>query len=77
MGRTPSSKTLPIPFLPSSPALTGKIPVSRPTLPVLSWLPSLELEGTVEREVDGNALLDVAPDHQSLLISDWTIEGVR
>ncbi|KIJ90026.1 hypothetical protein K443DRAFT_687000 [Laccaria amethystina LaAM-08-1] len=48
------------------------MPVSHPTLPVLSSLPSLELESTqtypVEREVDRNALLDVAPDHESLLI---------
>ncbi|KIJ98588.1 hypothetical protein K443DRAFT_680608, partial [Laccaria amethystina LaAM-08-1] len=53
------------------------MPVSHPTLPVLSWLPIPELEGTVEREVDGNVLLDVALGHQSLLISDRTIEGVR
>ena len=55
------------------------MPVSHSTLPVLSLLPSLELEGTqiypVEREVDRNAL--VAPDRESLLISDQTIEEVR
>jgi hypothetical protein len=47
---------------------------------VLSFLPSLELKGTqiypVEREVDCNALLDVAPDRESWLISDQTIEEV-
>ena len=47
---------------------------------MLSLLPSLELEGTqihpVEREVDCNAL-DVAPDPESLLISDQNIEEVR
>jgi len=57
------------------------MPVSHFTLPVLSLLPSLELEGTqicpVEREVERNALLDVAPDRESLLISDQTIEEVR
>jgi len=57
------------------------MPVSHSTLPVLSLLPSLEPEGTqiypVEREVDRNALLDVAPDRESLLISDQTIEEVR
>ena len=56
------------------------MPVSHSTLSVLSLLPSLELEGTqiypVEREVDRNALLDVAPDRESLLISDQTIEEV-
>ena len=55
------------------------MPVSHSTLPVLSLLPSLE--GTqiypVEREIDRNALLDVAPDRESLLISDQTIEEVR
>ena len=57
------------------------MPVSHSTLPVLPLLPSLELEGTqiypVEREIDRNALLDVAPDRESLLISDQTIEEVR
>ena len=57
------------------------MPVSHSTLPVLSLLPSLELEGTqiypMEREIDRNALLDVAPDRESLLISDQTIEEVR
>jgi hypothetical protein len=54
------------------------MPVS---LPVLSLLPSLELEATqiypAEREVDRYALLDIAPDRESLLISDQTIEEVR
>ena len=57
------------------------MPVSHSTLPVLSLLPSLELEGTqiypMEREIDRNALLDAAPDRESVLISDQTIEEVR
>ena len=54
------------------------MPVPHFTLPVLSLLSSLEPEGTqiypVERELDRNALLDVAQDRESLLISDQTIE---
>ena len=55
------------------------MPVSHSTLPVLSLLPSLEGAQIypVEREIDPNALLDVAPDRESLLISDQTIEEVR
>ena len=57
------------------------MPISHSTLSVLSLLPNLELEGTqiypVKREVNRNALLDVAPDRESLLISDQNIEEVR
>ena len=56
------------------------MPVSHSTLPVLSLFASLEgthLGYPVEREIDRNALLDVAPDRESVLVSDQTIEEVR
>ena len=61
MGNPPSSKTLPIPFLRSSPTPTRNMPVSHSTPSVLSLLPSLELEDTQIYPVDRNALLDVGP----------------
>ena len=77
----PPQNTLLISFLPSSSVPTSNMPVSHSTPSVLSLLPSLEPEGTqiypVERGVGRNAVLDVAPDRESLLIKDQTIEEVR
>ena len=77
----PPQNTLLIPFLRSSLIPTSKMPVTHSTPSVLSLLPSLELEGTqiypVEREVHRNAVLDVAPDREYLLINDQTMEEVR